>query len=511
MKRVTQMRGRPNFVVVVADQLRADALGCFGNVLAKTPNLDNLARSGAIFTQAYVQHPLCAPSRASILTGWYPHVRGHRTNNYLLQPHEPNLLRTLKEAGYHVTVVGSKGHMFAPGATEISAHEYGFGYGINYGFDHGVKSAGGDVFPTPRFASEDWARVEYLGCTNETWQDKHDEPAICTVERWLAAPPPEPWVLLVPLLAPHPPFGACEPWFSLYERTAMPAPRPVTVDNGPEFRDGIRKKYELDRITPEMWSEVSAVYFGMVARLDQHVGRINHALMDAGLDARTVTLFFADHGEYLGDFGLIEKWWSGMERCLTQSPVIISGGTLPQGQRIDGLVEMVDIMPTILDLAGVEAKHVHFGRSLVPLINNPARQHRRYAFTEGGFSLAEEPQMEKLGIPGRSRGANFRYATTFKIELAHEEPRLAGRAIAVRDTEWTYIWRLYESPELYHRVDDPNELINRAGDPHLREIELRMKEAILHWQVETSDVLPINEDPYAPSIGLPKPGERRQS
>jgi len=116
----------PNFLILVPDQLRADALGAFGNAHAATPHIDALAARGTRFTNAFVQHPVCSPSRASILTGWYPHTAGHRTLTHLLREHEPNLLRILKDSGYHVTWAGMRGDTFAEGVTELSVDEYGF-------------------------------------------------------------------------------------------------------------------------------------------------------------------------------------------------------------------------------------------------------------------------------------------------------------------------------------------------------------------------------------------------
>ena len=127
---------RPNFLIIVADQLRADAVGAFGSPIASTPHIDALAERGARFTNAFVQHTVCSPSRASFLTGWYPHVRGHRSLTHLLGPDDPNVLRTLKEAGYHVTHVGDRivrsgledpdpdAQVTGPGALGLPLHRY---------------------------------------------------------------------------------------------------------------------------------------------------------------------------------------------------------------------------------------------------------------------------------------------------------------------------------------------------------------------------------------------------
>ncbi|MGW8882214.1 sulfatase/phosphatase domain-containing protein, partial [Streptomyces mirabilis] len=124
--------------------------------------------------------------------------------------------------------------------------------------------------------------------------------------------------------------------------------------------------------------------------------RVLAAVDGAGATDSTVTLFFADHGEYLGDHGLIEKWPSAMHDCITRDPLIISGPGLGLGRDevCEEMVELVDILPTVLEIAGVEAPHSHFGRSLVPLLKDPSAPHREFAFTEGGFTVAEEPRME---------------------------------------------------------------------------------------------------------------------
>ena len=470
----------PNFIFLIPDQLRSDALGCFGNVVAETPHVDAMAERGTRFTEAYVQHPVCSPSRASFLTGWYPHVRGHRTLTHLLRADEPNLLRILKEAGYHVIWAGARGDTFAPGVTELSVHEYGFAEAPNYV----------SYFDVPH---DLWGRLFYVGEV-ERGKIDFDEAVTRTAEKRLASLPSEPWVLFVPFLAPHCPFAVEEPWFSMYDRNRIPDPLPRGSGAEARFKESIRRRCGLEAVTSEMWREVIAVYYGMVSRLDSQIGRILEALEQSGQVEQTVTFFFADHGEYLGDFGLIEKWPSGMDRCITADPLILSGGGLPAGQRCSSMVELIDILPTVLDLAGVSAPHRHFGRSLVPLIENPGREHRRYAFTEGGFSDWEESQLERPSFPYDLKGA-----------IQHEEPRSVGRAVAVRDERWTYVWRLYEPPELYDRRADPAETVNVAGQPEVIVVEQTMKDALLRWEVETSDVIPFDADPRMPLVDLPLP------
>lgn len=476
---------RPNFVIVVADQLRADALGAFGRIDARTPELDALAARGTTFTNAFVQHSVCSPSRVSFLTGWYPHVRGHRSLYHLLRPDEPNLLRALKEGGYHVTHVGERGDTFAPGTTEVSCDEYGY-----------LERPTPTQWGTPQDGAP---RTYYTGRTDPTGVLHVDEAAVRTVETWLTEPPREPWVLYVPLFFPHPPFGVEEPWFSLHDRASMPEPRPRPTGYEPLYMQALRDRFGLERVDPGGWREIGATYAGMVSRLDAHVGRIVRALDASGAGGSTVVAFFSDHGEYLGDYGLIEKWTSGLHECLLRTPLLLAGPGVPEGERRHALVEMVDLVPTVAELADLELRHTHFGRSLLPLLADEDAAHRTHAFAEAGFTIEEEPLLERAPWP-----------YDIKAGMQHEDPLIAGKAVAVRTAEWAYVWRLYEPPELYDRVGDPGELVNRAGDPDVAEVEADLRDTVLRWMVETADVVPWEEDPRRPVVELPVPGQGRR-
>jgi arylsulfatase A-like enzyme len=379
------MPEQPNFLIIVADQLRADAVGPFGNRYVRTPSLDRLAADGTCFTNAYAQHPVCSPNRASFLTGWYPHTAGHRSLRSLIKAGEPNLLRILRDAGYHVTWLGARGDTFAPGVTELSVHEYGF-------------SEPPGKQPSRQDPDHDlWDRLYYRGRRAPGVID-HDEAAIRSGEKWLRSPPRDPWVLFVPLFAPHCPFEVEEPWYAMYDRAALPDPvRPGDRAGEPGYMLALRDVHGLDRATALHWREVTATYYGMISRLDSQVGRLLSGIENAGAAGNTVALFFSDHGEYLGDYGLIEKWPSAMHACITRDPLIISGAGLPGGQHCPAMVELVDVVPTVLELAGVQAPHRHFGRSLLPLLHDAGarasrvRVHRGRVRPRGGAGVRAGP------------------------------------------------------------------------------------------------------------------------
>ena len=172
-----------------------------------------------------------------------------------------------------------------------------------------------------------------------------DEAAIRTALDPLESSLPGPFLLMVTLMAPHPSFGAEDPWFSLHRPEDQPAPlRPGT--GKPQFMDELRARAGLDRLEPADWALVRATYQAMVSRLDDQLGRLLAGLERAGLAERTVTVFHTDHGEYLGDFGLVEKWPSGLDECLVRNPLIVAGPGIAEGAVCDALVEMVDLPAT---------------------------------------------------------------------------------------------------------------------------------------------------------------------
>jgi arylsulfatase A-like enzyme len=223
----------------------------------------------------------------------------------------------------------------------------------------------------------------------------------------------------------------------------------------------------------------------MVSRLDDQFGRVVDALDRARVAERTVTCFCTDHGEYLGDFGLVEKWPSGLDDCLVRNPLVVAGPGVREGAVHDGLVEMIDVLPTVCELAGVEVGHVQFGRSLVPVLAGEHTPHRDAAFSEGGFRIDEEAQNE---LPAK-------YPYDVKTTLLHEQPELVGRAVALRTDGWTYVYRSTEDDELYDRTHDPAETNNVARDPANAPISAGLRERVLAWLVDTSDVVPVERDP----------------
>jgi arylsulfatase A-like enzyme len=262
----------------------------------------------------------------------------------------------------------------------------------------------------------------------------------------------------------------------------------------------IRERYGTHRATPDMWAEITATYYGMISRLDEQFGRVMQKVKKLGLWEKTITMFFTDHGEYLGDHGLIEKWPAGVSDCLAHEPLIVAGAGLPAGVVLEDMAEMVDLLPTVLQFAGIPTNFPHCGRSMAKLLvsgGKTGKTGRLHAFTEGGFLKSEEPLLEQAPYP-----------YDIKAALQHEDTALVGKAVSVRDKEWTYVYRLYEPPELYSRINDPEELHNLAEVPEHAQRCQEMKDVILRWQIETADLLPFEMDPRFPNCELESPAQQ---
>jgi arylsulfatase A-like enzyme len=475
---------RPNFLLFMPDQLRADAVGCYGNPAASTPSLDALAARGVRCTDAWSQHSVCGPSRVSIMTSWYPHVSGHRTLDNLLKPWEPNLCALLKEAGYTVAIAGNRGDVFAPGVTEQSSDFCGW---IRPPSPEAIGRRYTPAYPE----GHRLFRAMYFGSGGDELLFDGDEATIQTAETWLeeGAPGDRPWALWVPLLFPHPPFTVEEPWFSMHDRADMPEPVPVPASGKPEFMAAYREVYGWGDLTTDDLREVKATYYGMVSRVDDQLGRLVSVLERTGAFEQTVVVVFTDHGEYLGDFGLVEKWPSGLDRCLLQNPLVFAGGGLPEGVTFDQPVEMVDLMPTLCAMGEAEVRHTHFGRSLLTALERPSDTHRAFACAEGGFRVSDRDLLETAG-----------WIYEPKAALQRTRPELVGTAMVVRTPEHTYVHRRYESDELYDRRNDPSETVNLIDRAETNELAASLRDTLFGWLADTSDVIPWNADPRFPEI-----------
>ena len=474
-----------NFVLFNPEELRAESVGCYGHPLAPTPNMDRLAAEGVRFDQCFVQHTVCSPSRCSFMTGWYPHVRGHRTLWHMLRPDEPNLLRYLREAGYQIRWYG-KNDLLSVESFPDSVTS--------------AESRGRRAFGRNPYAFDDPRYYSFLYEPYDGPIEEHSDYAnVHGAMDFLRSKPQEPFLIYLPLAFPHPPYSAPRRWYDCVDPDALPPMRPADLPNKPDFYAHIRRTRRLTELDEAHFRKIQAVYLGMTGFVDDLLGQLLRTLEETGLADQTTVFVFADHGDYAGDYGLVEKWPSGLEDVLTRVPFIVRTPEGTMDHVVREPVELFDMMATVLELAGIPARHTHFARSLVPQLGGEAGDPTRAAFAEGGYSLHEPHCFE-----GRVEDISPLYRDPTHIyypkgKLQQDHPESVCRAVMIRTMTHKLVHRPEGLSELYDLRSDPQELSNVYGRPEVAEVQRELERRLLDWYVETGDVTPFEEDPR----GLP--------
>lgn len=439
-----------NLLIITNDQHRSDCLGCYGNPVIRTPNTDRLAAQGVRFTNHFVHAPQCVPSRVSLHTGRYPHVHRVPTNAYVLPDTEDTLAKTLNAIGYSTACVGEM--PFAPrsytgGFQKVLAsnREYDAflaSHGLEFPKTHGPFQAR----PVP-------------------WTDDLDETAFFTghARQFLKDHREKPFFLHVNFRRPHHPFNPPAPFDKMYAGTNFPASHTRTgeMENKPPQQKAALENsvgFDLRTMTPSDLDLVKAYYYGMISENDKYIGLLLDELKSQGLEDRTVVVFNADHGEMLGDHGLLFKG-SYMYDAVTRVPLILRApGKIAGGTVVDSLVEEVDVMPTLLDLLGAAQPFGVQGKSLAPLMRNPKAKHKEAVFSE---------------FP------TIRMARTRDWKLVHYSKANFG--------------------ELYHLTEDPYELTNLYADAKYASARADMEGVLFDWFAGSQDPkLAAVRDPSEP-------------
>lgn len=485
--------GRPNLLIFNPDEWRGEALGHLGNEAAVTPRLDGLVESEAVsFRYAFCQNPVCTPSRCSFMSGWYPHVAGHRTMHHMMHGHEPVLLRTLKDDGYFVWWAGKNDLL--PGQHPVDAYcsvRRERSRGVRPMCQHDRQDEWRGKPGSDTYYSFYVGRLDTGGADH--YHDSDWDNVLGAVEV-IRSGLRQPFCLYLALTYPHPSYGVEEPWYSLIDRGKVPRriPAPKDWKDKPSMLRGVYERQGLGTWSEERWTELRATYYGMCARLDHQLGLVLDALKAAGLYDSTAVFVFSDHGDFVGDYGLVEKNQNTFEDVLTRVPFIVKppAGVPVKAGVCDALVELIDFPATVEELTGIAPTHTHFGRSLLPLIRGETDEHRDAVFCEGGRLHGERHCME-LESTSSQNPAGFYWP---RVNLQTSEGPEHTKAVMCRTRAFKYVRRLYEKDELYDLRSDPEELQNRVDDPVLVDVRAALRDRLLTFFVETSDVVPHETD-----------------
>ena len=442
----------PNIVLFMTDQLRRDALGCYGNEICQTPNLDKLAADGILFEQAYTVSPVCSPSRASLMSGLYPHNHGVMINTHIapawcrgLSTDTPTFSDRLKRAGYELDYAG-KWHVHqdvGPEGFGFDRHrQSGSAWGCVPGTELTIEFPGGDftVAGTNPHAYEE----------DRTWQVTNVGLEMLR-ER---ARGDRPFFLRIDAVAPHFPNFVPEPYASMYA--------PESISPWLNFDESFKSKpaahlrkhreWHLEDKDWNWWRQVVAKYYGDVTLIDDCVGRVLEGIKECGIENETIFVFATDHGDATGSHKHFEKSGTMYDEVFRIPLLARIPGVW--NRRVKEFVRLMDLMPTFIEWGGGEIPRELDAMSLVPLLH-------------GGT-----PDTWPDSVYCESHGEVWGYSTQRMV----------------RTESLKYVYTPHDLDELYDLESDPAEMSNFAEDPNYRNDLEKMRARLIGWNDATRDM-----------------------
>ena len=376
--------GRPNILWYCTDQQRFDTIGALGNPHVRTPTIDRLVRRGVAMTHVYCQSPICTPSRAAFMTGMYPsRIHCTRNGNESFLPWPPVVTRLIADSGYECGLVG-KFHLQSAGQRIEPRIDDGFDY---WRFSHAPR----DDWPTGHDYA-DWVRANGADLDALRNSDEHVPPPLHQTTwasdmaiEFIGRPHDRPWLLNVNVYDPHPPFIPPRAYFERFDSRQMPGPHFRESDLAHQVRlRQIDFQGQVKRPEDRQAKTIQAKYYAMIAQIDDQLARILDVLETTGQLDRTVVIFTSDHGETLGDHGLLEKGCRFYEGLVRVPLIFHWPGHLEENLQSPALVELIDKTATILELAGLEVPPHMQGRSVLSILRGaaPPEVHREFVRCE---------------------------------------------------------------------------------------------------------------------------------
>ena len=432
-----------NIVVINPDQMRADYTTPNGHPFIETKHLSRLADLGTNFDRAFVSCPMCGPSRVSVVTGQYPSEHGQRNYGGRMHPDYPNMFQTLGKAGYHRALFG-KDHIMADDAIGVL-------------YDEGEDICIGNMDKHPDYARS-WSAGTLDADSPWNLTERLTTAGLDYIDR--RAGSGQPFFLTLNYQDPHPYFACPEPYASMFspDRFELPSNfRREPVDGEPRRMTLWRENSRSGEASEEDFKKAMALYCGQIRYVDDQLGRVLDKLEERGMLDDTVVLFWSDHGEFLGDYGVTHKM-AAFYDSMVRVPMVLwdPSGTVARGQNGD-LVEALDVFATVLDLCGVEQPAGSRAYSLL----EPEYEPRTDVYAEGGLQMA--PLDEPI------KDVNLR---------APHGPTHFGAGAMLRTDRWKLCCHSFDCWELYDLENDPAEMSNIYGNPEyaavVRELTQRL-------------------------------------
>ena len=460
------LENRPNILILMPDQLRADSMGCAGHPQIRTPNMDLLASEGVWFSNAFTACPVCMPARASFVSGLYPHNHGIWTNAGQLPANDETLFHHLQDSGYYVAHVGKSHYYFEQKGTHMrDSEDYMHARGIDY-----VHESTGPLatMKTDSYMTDHWREKGLLQAFRDDYRERKKNgnksvwPSPLPVDEFPDSyvgrksvefidsyTEDKPFCLYVGFGGPHAPWDAPGEYATMYSLADTPAHIPPAEPGKWVTEHGVRRMNQgrVHDMTEEDIQKIRANYYGKISLIDHWFGEIFAALKRRGWWDNALVVFLSDHGEMAGDHLRLSKtvFYDSSVRVplIIRCPSQINGGATS-----DAIAQNIDVYPTLLEAVEAEPSKRCFGKSLWPVLNDPGLGHREAAFSEisaGGYH------------------STMVCTDRYKYAMDH-----TGQGYMLHDMN-----------------DDPKEQNNLIGHPGFQEIEQECRDRILCFLLDT--------------------------
>jgi arylsulfatase len=461
------MSEQPHIIILMTDQQRADGLSCAGHPVLKTPHMDGLAAQGVRFSHAYTTCPVCMPARSSFLSGLYCHNHGQWYNYGKLPAETQTYAADLAAHGYHTCHIGKSHYYDHKNGEHLDQYQP---YLRSLGWQEAFETTGPyATMHTDSILTDRWRK---LGCLQTFREDYEKRKKMGGTATWPSPLPPgetaddfvgrtvvdyisnyqrkQPLLVFASFGGPHDPWDPPADWAARYNPAEMDAPLPTTAPPSWASPEAAAFQAKLQPgnspYTPDVARRIRSLYYAKISHIDDWFGHIFTALKARGMFENSVIVHWSDHGEMLCDKGRIQK--SVFYEPSARVPLIIRAPNKARGAVCSGLASIIDVYPTLLELAGCKTAPNGFGHSLLPALSEPSAQLRDAVFSE-------------IDHPARTMIRDRRHKL-------------------VVDTQGTVL-------KLYDLAEDPREEVNLAGKPGTEDLVAALKHRMLAWYASTAN------------------------
>jgi arylsulfatase len=445
-----------NLLFITTDQQRQDSLRCYGLPFMQTPNMDRLASEGMVFDQCYVPAPLCVPCRASMMSGYYPSAVGTLGNETWLDPEVPTWAERIGKEGYRTAGIGKmhfapwdilngfderitcedKRHSYIPDDHAKFLQQQGLAKPHPTEFPNYFETNGAPTYPYSKALHPD----TYIGDQAAEWLDRNGD---------------SPFAAWVSFVGPHDPYDPPAELEDLYKDAPIPDPIPVPEHLEDKTAIQLQRasklastnsmfRIDVSQTTPEQFRKWRANYYANISLIDEGIGKILDVLEHKGILEQTTIIFTSDHGDALGDHGMV--WKGYFYESMVKVPLIVRGPGVPAGSRNDSLVSTVDLIPYFYETCEVKAPSDLQGKSIKPLVEGTVDKRNSYVFSE------------------------------------------LNQQSMVRDERYKYSFYAGGGKELYDLREDPQEMINLAGNELYKDVISALHEALIRHMMESNSI-----------------------